>query len=105
MSTGFVQRNKREDDRLGRRDPNVHPWTVEHIEACADALDEAWPIVVLANREPIRHDRAADAHYEPAEVYQFLRRPMCATSEAYTTSTTITSRPTAAGVIMRRPCT
>lgn len=30
------------------------------MQACVDAFDGTGPIVVLANREPLRHDRAAD---------------------------------------------
>ena len=45
---------------LGQRDPNSRPWTVERLQTCLDAFDGSGPIVVLANREPVRHDRAAD---------------------------------------------
>jgi trehalose 6-phosphate synthase len=35
-------------------------WTARRVRSCIDALDSRGPIVVLANREPIRHDRASD---------------------------------------------
>ena len=41
-------------------DPNAHPWTAEHVQTWLEAFDSSGPIVVLANREPIRHDRAPD---------------------------------------------
>jgi len=55
-----MQRNTRGNDRLAFRAPNVYPCTVEHLDACLDAFDGTGPVVVLANREPIRHDREAD---------------------------------------------
>lgn len=45
---------------LGQRIPNACPWTVERLQMCLDAFDGTGPIVVLANREPVQHDRAAD---------------------------------------------
>ncbi len=35
-------------------------WTAQRVRSCVDALGSHGPIVVLANREPIRHDRAPD---------------------------------------------
>jgi len=60
LFTGVMQRNTRGSHGLERRAPNVYPCTVEHVEACLDAFDGTGPVVVLANREPVRHDRAAD---------------------------------------------
>ncbi len=45
---------------LRQRDQNARPWTAEHLQTWLDAFDRSGPIVVLANREPIRHDRAPD---------------------------------------------
>ena len=60
LFTGVMQRNTRGSHGLERRAPNVYPCTVEHVEVCLDAFDGTGPVVVLANREPVRHDRAAD---------------------------------------------
>jgi trehalose 6-phosphate synthase len=35
-------------------------WTAQRVQSCVDALDSRGHIIVLANREPIRHDRAPD---------------------------------------------
>ena len=43
-----------------RRDSNDRPWTVAHVRAWLDVFDSSGPIVVLANRQPIRHDRTPD---------------------------------------------
>ena len=43
-----------------QRDPNTRPWTAEHVQTWLEAFDSSGPIVVLANREPFRHDRAPD---------------------------------------------
>jgi trehalose 6-phosphate synthase len=45
---------------LRQRDPDARPSTAEHVRAGLRAFDSAGPIVVLANREPIRHDRRPD---------------------------------------------
>jgi trehalose 6-phosphate synthase len=45
---------------LRQRDPNGRPWTAEHLQTRLQAFERSGPIVVLANREPIRHDRAGD---------------------------------------------
>ncbi len=55
-----MRRRKFGNEKLGRRAPHSCPWTVERIHACLGTFNEAGPIVVLANREPIRHERAAD---------------------------------------------
>jgi trehalose 6-phosphate synthase len=45
---------------LRQRDPNTRPWTAEHVETLLETFDSSGPIVVLANREPITHDRSPD---------------------------------------------
>jgi trehalose 6-phosphate synthase len=56
LSTEQVRRTKFGNERPA----SSYPWTIEHMHACLDAFEGTGPIVVLANREPIRHDRAAD---------------------------------------------
>jgi trehalose 6-phosphate synthase len=53
-----VHRNTSGNAGLAQRDSSACPWTVERVQASLSAFDG--PAVVLANREPVRHDRAAD---------------------------------------------
>jgi trehalose 6-phosphate synthase len=45
---------------LRQRDPNGRSWTAEHVQTWLETFERSGPIVVLANREPIRHDRGPD---------------------------------------------
>jgi trehalose 6-phosphate synthase len=47
-------------EALGPSNPRSGPWTIEHVDALLRAFDGSGPVVVLANREPIRHDFAPD---------------------------------------------
>jgi len=62
VSTDVVNGNLVRKASLGRRDARKSVWTFERVQRCLDAFDRSGPIVVLANREPIRHDRAGDGH-------------------------------------------
>jgi trehalose 6-phosphate synthase len=43
-----------------QRNPKTGRWTAEHVQTWVRAFGSSGPIVVLANREPVRHDRAPD---------------------------------------------
>jgi trehalose 6-phosphate synthase len=45
---------------LRQRHSNARPWTAEQVQTSLEAFDGSGPIVVLANREPLRHDLAPD---------------------------------------------
>jgi trehalose 6-phosphate synthase len=55
-----VHSHKSASHALWPEHPNAYPWTVEHMRASLAAFESTGPIVVLANREPVQHDRSAD---------------------------------------------
>ena len=48
----------------GRQGLSTCPWTIERIQKCLNAFDGSGRIVVLANREPIRHDQRPSWQYD-----------------------------------------
>jgi hypothetical protein len=56
-----VHENKFADELLGHRDSAACRWTLARVQAGLDAFVGKGTIVVLANREPIRHHALAQA--------------------------------------------